>query len=203
MSSISRETQNKVNALMIQATEGNILQSVKQIFHVLQSDTLMWDMKISPRMIGCHPANRDGYGINVVDVHSWVSDVFTIGFDHGEVKAVCTEVAQDDAAVQQFNEQMVSASNGQLAQVDTRLKYATLWGGHTNQGMRLVMYGVPHSDERLTIAGRLSAEKIGTTDAIFQEAVTTGVVWKVISFEVLKCWPDLATLIQSAGNAAG
>ena len=46
MSSISRETQNKVNALMIQATEGDILQSVKQIFHVLQSDTLMWDMKI-------------------------------------------------------------------------------------------------------------------------------------------------------------
>jgi hypothetical protein len=203
MNVITADVHSKIVQLTKQASEGNILQSVKQIFHVLQSCGAMWDMKIQPRIIGCHPDNRDGYGINVVDVHSWVSDVFTIGFDCSEVKAVCCEVAQDDAAVQTFNEEMAAASNGQLAPVDTRLKYATLWGGHTNQAMRLVAYSVPHSDERLTISGRLSAEKIGMSDAIFQDAVVNGVLWKVISFEVFKAFPELATIIQSAGNAAG
>lgn len=202
MTSLTPELCQKIEALMTQASEGNILQSVKQIFHLLQQSNLMWDMKIHPRIIGCHPDNRDGYGINVLDVHSWLSDVFTIGFDHGEVKAVCCEVAQDDTSVQSFNEKMVMAAGNQLAPVDGRLKYATLWGGHTNQAMRLVAYNMPHCDERLTVGGRLSLEKIGLTDAIFHDAVSNGVVWKVIAFDVVKRFSELPTLVQSAGNAA-
>ena len=181
------EIKAQVDSLILKAEEHNLVQSVKQIFKVLGAAGMMYDLKIPPMLIGCHPSNRDGYGINPNDVHRLISDIFTLGFDHGEVKAVCSEIDPAEAAkVQAWNDKMIQESAGKLAPLECDLRYATLWGGHTNQCLRAVAAGLVHEDERLVAGGKLNLQKIAATDPIFAEAAVGGAQWQVLSHKVFQ-----------------
>jgi hypothetical protein len=163
MASISSELKGLVDSLISKAEESNLVQSVRLIFKALTEAGHMYELKIPPRLIGCHPSNRDGYGINPHDVHGLISDIFTLGFDHGEVRAVCAEIdPMESETVNSFNKRMIEEAGGLLAPLDCELRFATLWGGHTNQALRAISAGLKHEDERLTTGGKLNVQHLHT-----------------------------------------
>jgi hypothetical protein len=201
MEPIPDAVKKSVNALIAKAEQVNLVQSVKQIIAELSAAGLAYQMKLLPRLVGCHPQNRDGFGISGSAVHELASSIFSLGFDHGEAKCLCVEVRPEDSSINDFNKQMIAMSGGKLAGLDGDIRYASLCGGHTNQVLRCIAAGVPHSDPRMTQNGLLCLEKIRATDRIFADAATFGVEWTVLSYRVPEEFPALPGLIQASGNA--
>ena len=163
----------------------------------------MYKCKIQPGLVGCHEENRDGYGVNGHDVFQLTDDIFELGFDLNEVKAVAAEINTANDKTIDFNYDMVAKANGMLAPILGNLVFASLCGSHTNQVLRGVVAGMPHTNLKMTVDGKLNVNKIRLTDPVFADAVEQGVEWSVISSCVIKEFPNLPTLVQAAGNAAG
>jgi hypothetical protein len=191
----------RISELIEKAEHTSLVQSVRQILGELTASGLAYEMKLLPRLVGTHPANRDGFGISPVAVHDLISSIYSLGFDSNEVRCLCVEVRPGDTSVNEYNRAMISGSGGMLAALEGEVRFASLWGGHTNQALRCIAGAVAHSDERLCLNGRLSIEKIRATDPLYADAACNGVVWTVINCIVLESFPTLAGLIQSAGNA--
>lgn len=191
----------RISELVDKAEQSSLVQSVRQILVELKAVGLVYEMKLLPRLIGTHPANRDGFGISPVAVHDLISSIYSLGFDDNEVRCLCVEVRPGDTSVNEYNRTMVAGSGGMLAALDGEVRFASLWGGHTNQALRCIAGAVKHSDERLCHNGHLSIEKIRATDSAFAEAALHGVTWTVLNCVVLEEFPSLANLIQSSGNA--
>lgn len=203
MATIPADVHKQVAELVEQAETANLVPNVKKIFAVLAEHGLLYEMKIAPRFVGVHPANRDGYGVNAHDCHCLLANIFAIGFDKDEVRAVCVEIG-DQGSIVEFNLQLVAESGGLLAPVEkASLRYSSLWGGHTNQALRIAAAGLHHQDQTMTVDGRLNLEKIGAKDPQLRTACLEGVMWQVIQADVLRTWPGLAQAVQAAGNAAG
>ena len=66
------------------------------------------------------------------------------------------------------------ASSPNLPPVGT-LRFASLSSSHTNMVLKSFAIGQKHPDERLTMAGKLSPEKIHAVDESFYEAITQGI----------------------------
>ena len=66
------------------------------------------------------------------------------------------------------------ASSPNLPPVGT-LRFASLSSSHTNMVLKSFATGQKHPDERLTMAGKLSPEKIHAVDESFYEAITQGI----------------------------
>ena len=62
----------------------------------LKAKNLCDTMRIVPRLVGVHYLNRDGYGLNAADVHLLLDDIFDIGWDYEEVRAVCCMVSPQE-----------------------------------------------------------------------------------------------------------
>jgi hypothetical protein len=199
---ISEALRATVVELLRMAETVNLVSSVKSLLKTLQENGVIYTLQIHSKLIGCHPCNRDGYGINAMDVHELGSDIFAIGFDLDEVRAVCCEVSSTDDECRLWNQTLISHADGLLPPMEF-LKFATLWGGHTNQVLRCVDAGVPHADESMTVGGRLNLEKIREKDPVFAAAVQDGIKWMVIPASVLTEFPSMASLVQAAGNASG
>jgi hypothetical protein len=201
---LSADLHSKVSHLLAQAEDVHLLQSTKQILNLLQEHGIAYQLQIKSRHVGTHPCNRDGYGINAHDVHDLVENIFAIGWDSQEVKAVCCELESNDTATKTWNVELASNSGGLLAPVvPDALKFVSLWGGHTNQGLRAIEAGIPHSNPDMTDGGKLSVEKIKLQDPLYADAICNGVKWLVIPAFVMEEFPNLAEIVQSAGNSAG
>ena len=64
-----------------------IVSQCASIFKVLKDSKLAYSSRLQPDLVGVHPANRDGYGINAPDVHTLLSDVMDVGLDHSQGQA--------------------------------------------------------------------------------------------------------------------
>lgn len=201
MDPIPAAVKASVSALIEKAERVNLVQSVKQILAELASAGLVYQMKLLPKLVGCHPINRDGFGISPSAVHELASSIFSLGFDHGETRCVCVEVRPGDTDINKFNEDMVAMSAGKLAALESEVRYASLCGGHTNQVLRCIAAGVCHDDERMTHHGALCVDKIRSVDSIYADAATHGMNWTVLNYRVPEVFPTLPQLIQASGNA--
>lgn len=201
MEPLSDALKLRISELLDKAEHTSLVQSVRQILGELKTAGLAYEMKLLPRLVGTHPANRDGFGISPVAVHDLISSIFSLGFDHHEVRCLCVEVRPGDTSVNEYNRTMIAGSGGMLAALEGEVRFASLWGGHTNQALRCIAGAVKHSDERLCHNGHLSIEKIRTSDPVYADAALHGVTWTVLNCVVLEAFPSLASLIQSAGNA--
>jgi hypothetical protein len=203
MSTISQELKDEIEAILLEAETGALVPAIRNLFLVLRRAGLMYEIKLQPRMVGCHPSNRDGYGINPHDVHSLLFDIYGIGFSLDELKAVCVEIG-DDKSIVDWNLEMVLEAHGMLAPVEAAfLKYASLMGGHTNQGFRALAHGCLSDNEDMTLGGKLSIEKIKERDPSLAMAAVHGVTWQVITSATVAAFPRMCGLVQAAGNAAG
>jgi hypothetical protein len=193
-----------IEALLQKAANENLVSSCKAAMKILTEYGLVYECKVHSKYVGVHESNRDGFGVSGNAVANLASQIFHLGFDYSEVRAVAVEI--DDASrdsCTKFNRKMCEGSSGTLAPVDVALKFASLQGSHTNQVLRCIHYGVKHFDEAMTEAGCLSVSKISLRDRLFAEAVKEGLVWTIISTEAVRLFPTLPALIQASGNAAG
>ena len=178
------------------------MQSIEALHEYLMSKHLAWRQVLKCDQIAIHPSNRDGLGCSSSHVHELISNIAAIGYVPSEVRAICVEIAAGDRSVHTFNERLISESSGRLAPIDC-IRYASIVGSHTNQACRAFVHNIEHSDDRLTVDGKLSMQKLEAVDPVWASAIQKGISWLVISHEVTAEFPEYPALAQAAGNAAG
>ena len=67
------------------------MKVVENALDFLRKHHLVSTMKLEPKLVGVHPSNRDGYGVNPQDVLDLVGSIVDVGFV-GRVRAVGVEV---------------------------------------------------------------------------------------------------------------
>ena len=198
---IPEEVVQKVKAIISEAEEGErFVKSVHAALKELEASGHLYKLQIHNRHVGCHPHNRDGSGVNGVDVHQLLDDIVTAGFVPERVSAIAVEVSDNAELV--FNQTLVSQHGGQLGSMDaSQLKVLSLAGSHTNFVMRLFDQEVAHENEKVSANGKLSKEMLSRHDMAFHEAVVHGYQWRVLSKHVTQQLPELLTMVQRTGNA--
>ena len=165
---ISDDVHSKITEFLDRAEKGMLVQSIRMLLKFLKANNLCYTMKLLPQLVGVHYLNRDGYGINPTDVHILMNDIFDIGFDYEEVRAVCCMISpkERDRATT-FIDDILNNSGGWLAKTNTdMMQYLALWGSHTNECLKCIEYEVTHDNADMCIEGRLNKEKIKRKDTV-------------------------------------
>ena len=82
-----------------------MVKIVENILDYLKKKHLLWTVKLEPMLVGIHPCNRDGYGVNPQDVLDLIDSIVDVGFVKGKVHAVGVEVESDE--VRRWNERLL------------------------------------------------------------------------------------------------
>lgn len=175
---------------------------VKAILKLLLDAKVAYKIRINCRFVLCHPLNRGGLGINVEDVHLILSEIWAAGWDSDEIRAICTEISEESkGGIVEFNMQMVEDAIGKLAPVEPALaRFASISGGHLNQGFRLIANMCKHDCEEMTTNGCLDLSKIKQRYPDWADAVTEGCEWTVIPAWLVKDFPELLVVIEKSQN---
>ena len=206
MAALTPEVRAEIGAFLQKAKEGTLVQSVNGLHELLLQKKLAWRLKLTCDFIGVHPQNRDGLGISASHVQDLITNIAGIGFSRAESRCICIEVPEDARGdgCRDFNVRLASEAHGKLAPVNPAiLKFASIVGSHANQAGRCFWYGMPHPDEKVTINGALSLEKLAKIDPAWTSSIREGLDWMVVSAQIVDAFPEYVGLAQSAGNAAG
>ena len=165
-----------------------LVQSMAMVLKLVENKLGGYAMELNPDQLGVSPDNRDGYGLNFADVHDLLSDIFEVGTDERETRALCSEIpAKEFQAFMDFQHKLVKASAGRLVPPhETMLKFQCHWGTHTNQGWRLVRHSFPHHNPDMCVEGKLSVQKVGDRDKLMAHFCTSGMKWFVIPAYVME-----------------
>ena len=71
-----------------------------------------------------------------------------------------------------------------------------------NQAARAFYHGIAHSDNKVTIDGMLSLDKLSRCDPAWCAAIRDGMDWMVVSHHVVHAFPGYVGVAHAAGNAA-
>jgi len=105
--------------------------------------------------------------------------------------ACCAEDLPSEWGVEAHNKQIVDGSNVLAPVEEHTVKYGSLSCPHNNQSMRAIHAGMPCGDEKLSVGGRHSLERMKVTCPLHHDAVTKGMEWRVIKWPVRKHRPDV------------
>ncbi|CAE7536952.1 unnamed protein product [Symbiodinium necroappetens] len=186
----------------LQAAEGGkLVQSIDGLHEFLVQHGVAWRQVIHCDHVGVHSQNRDGLGCSSAHVHDLLKSICSIGFSQSEVRGICVEVPHgpEGDEIRGFNQRLVSDAGGRLAPV-TSLRYASVVGSHANQAARCIWHKVAHDDDRLTVDGKLSLEKLEAVDRAWARSIRDGHTWLVVSHELAQEFPQYCLLAQAAGN---
>ena len=149
----------------VETDKEGLVAVVDRLEDLLVETDLLYKLTIAPRSVGVDPSNRDGEGINPLNVLSLASEIADVGFSYTEIgdKPICCEVPPGDLAVEAFNVKL-SADSGMADVPKDSIHYGSLSCSHTNYVLRCVAGGVPCEDELLAEGGRMSVAKIGRRD---------------------------------------
>jgi hypothetical protein len=188
----------------VESEKEGLVAVVDRLEKLLEEKDLLYKLTIAPRSVGVDPSNRDGEGINPLNVLSLAGEIADVGFSYTEIggKPICCEVPPGDTSVEEFNIKL-STDSGMADVPKDSIHYGSLSCSHTNYVLRCVAAGVPCEDELLSEGGHMSVGKIGRRDKKFADAVATGLNWKVIRWQVRFQYPAAIQLIQQARNVAG
>ena len=184
------------------AKEGEgLVKSVHDCLHLLESRGFVYNITLHPSMVGISPLNRDGSGVNAVDVHELLSDILAAGFLEQRVHAVGVEPRDGEEIV--WNSSFFQAAHGMLGHFDpSAIKCLSLAGSHTNCVLRILGQEIAHDgDDSICHHGKLNLELLRKKDEAFYRAATHGVNWKVLRKEAAMHLPHLLSMIQRTGNA--
>ena len=84
-----------------------------------------------------------------------------------------------------------------LAPLKDPIKYASISGSHSNQALRLWIYGCTHA------GSALSPDQLLQRDPCYYDAITKGCSWEIVSHLVPQEFVNFIPLAQSAANASG
>lgn len=160
-------------ALMKKGEEGNLAAFLDGLLALLKSTGWAYEQITNSSFIGCHPSNRDGQGISAGHVANLCSEIYDLGWCSSFQNPIAVECKPQDNQIQKFNELLVGESD-RLPKVTMQLRFASLSSSHSNMVLRSFLQQTPHGDERLTLNGKLSTQKLEMTDQAFHKAVTEG-----------------------------
>ncbi|OLP82472.1 hypothetical protein AK812_SmicGene36890 [Symbiodinium microadriaticum] len=200
--SLSQEVKVQLQSFLDEAADGDkMVKVVEATLEFLRKHHLLSTMKLEPKLVGVHPSNRDGYGVNPQDVLDLVDSIIDVGFVKGRVHAVGVEV--ESQHVRDWNSNLFASANGLLGSMEPDLlKVTSICGSHTNSALRLFRDAVPHTNELVCTGGRLSLERLKTQDPAFYEAAVDGLSWDVISASVAREAPEILELVSRSGNTS-
>ena len=199
---IQAEVVQQCSLLLAGAQDGDrLVKTVHEVLNILERHGHVYSLQLKPSMVGISPLNRDGSGVNPIDVHELLSDIATAGWLDSRVTAIAVEPCSEHDLT--WNAEYFKRTGGLLGTVDvSQLKALSLAGSHTNCVLRCFLQEVAHTgDEGLCHNGRLSLEPLSKRDQSFHRAVIDGVPWKVLSKDVASQLPQLLSLVQRMGNA--
>ncbi|CAE6971307.1 unnamed protein product [Symbiodinium sp. CCMP2592] len=192
----------EVDSIRDTVQEGDrLVKTVHAAISQLESQGHVYTMQLQPTMVGISSQNRDGSGINPVDVHDLLGDIVQAGWLDARVQAIAHEpTGQEDI---DWNVRLFQSMHDRCGPLEpTMIKALSLAGSHTNSVLRCFHYEVMHEgDETVCHDGRLSMELLRKHDPDFARAVREGVVWKILSKHVAAQLPQLLGLVQRMGNA--
>ena len=81
------------------------------------------------------------------------------------------------------------------------IRFASVAGSHLNAGVNCWLQSLPHSGSG-TLDGKLSVALLKEIDLSYCTATRDGLTWLVIGMTVVKTFPEIPALLQSAGNVA-
>ena len=169
----------------------------------LMDHKLAWRMKVPPRLVGVHPANRGGYGVSAVEVHALGRDIVKMGWSPAATAhAACIEDGPDKS-IAKFSVRLSRSTPGLGVVDESTIKYGSLACSHTNQFLVALLSEVESEHDSLTIAGRMSPAKVGGRDPKIAEVLQDGMTWLVLASQVAELYPRLPDLLQHARNATG
>ena len=187
----------------IDKEDAQLISIIDNIVGRLVDQRLAWTMKIPPKFVGVHPANRGGYGVSAVEVHALGRDIVKMGWSTAATAhAVCIEDGPDKS-IAKFSVRSSHSTPGLGVVDESTIKYGSLACSHTNQFLVAVLSQIESEHEVLTIAGRMSPAKLGARDPKLAQALEHGLSWLVLSAQVADLYPRLPDLLQHARNATG
>ena len=178
---------------------------------MLANHGLCWNSKEKVEAFCCHPSNRGGVMLSPHDCHACGSAIISLGADMAKIQtSVAFEISPEPlqkAKQLQANRDLVSASQGKLANISGQERFLTCGSSHLTAFCRAVQAQRSTEDEWLSPLsnGHLSLDAIVAhgQDHVFRDMVTDGWTWTIISHSVEKAIPELPVLIQQALNTVG
>ena len=188
-----------IEGLLQKAREGmQHVQRMHQIPELLGNHTKMYRCRLEPTFVHVHKDNRDGVGIVASEAIALLSDIADSGWNWSECRPMCVE-AHGDAQIEKFNQELTKS--GEIPPVEPgTCKYASVSCSHTNMVLRMFRAGFRHPDARFTCNGNLPMDMLKGFDKEFCDAASTGLLWDVLSQDVVKEFPELPNLFQQAMN---
>ena len=199
---LNPEVRDRLHEFLKEAKDGEgLVRVVENTLKYLKSKHLLTSMKLDSNLVGIHPCNRDGYGVNSQDVRDLIDSICDVGYVQTRVHAVGVEI--EGAWVRDWNSKLFRSANGLLGTVEVEaMKITSICGSHTNCALRLFRQGASHDNPSICVGGKLSMELLLARDASFHEAAAEGLTWDVISGAVAEEFPELINLISRSGNTS-
>jgi hypothetical protein len=170
---------------------------------LLLSRGLAYKEKVRAALVGVHPENRFGMGVEPLDVHELLKSIVLQGWSWLEVVgARAFEVAPSDGDTFDFNDRLAKSSEGLLAKVEQHeLRITSVTCGHTNAGLRCVLGGSKSYIDDITTDGSICQQKVLEMSPGFAEPLRDGLEWLIVRHQLATACPGLASFLQEAGNA--
>lgn len=180
-----------------------LVSIVEETLGLLEAGNLAYRLRIPPKMVGTHPANRNGCGVSATEVHALGAEITSMGWHLGHTShAVCVEDSEA-AAIAKFSRAQALSSVGMLGIVDEgTIKYGSLSCSHTNAFLVALLCEVETTHTTIAENCRMSPSKL-STDPTLADILQNGLQWLVLSKTVPELYPSLLDLVQFAKNAAG
>ncbi|CAK0825144.1 unnamed protein product [Prorocentrum cordatum] len=172
------------------------------ILKLLIEKDLAYVSFVFPKKMGCHMRNRYGIGLDPCDVHDLLAQILLDGFVLSETKnAVAFEVNPQDDTQWLFNDHLAKSSNGMLRPLlKEDMSFVSVSCSHTNGGLNAIDYKCSTTVEAAATNGKLAIEKVNAINPPYAAAVSSGLEWTIIRWQVEHHCPHLADFIQAAAN---
>ncbi|CAK0893361.1 unnamed protein product [Prorocentrum cordatum] len=143
------------------------------ILKLLIEKDLAYVSFVFPKKMGCHVRNRCGIGLDPCDVHDLLAQILLDGFVLSETK---NAIAFED------------------------MSFVSVSCSHTNGGLNAIDYKCSTTVEAAATNGKLAIEKVNAINPPYAAAVSSGLEWTIIRWQVEHHCPHLADFIQAAAN---
>ena len=151
MPSLTLELVKECSSMLSGAEDGErLVKTVHEVLSLLERHGHVYSMKLKPSFVGVSPLNRDGSGINPVDVHDLLGDIVTAGWLDSRVTAIGVEPSCEQELL--WNHDFFKHAENMLGTMDTsQIKALSLAGSRTNAVLRCF---AQKGDEMVTHKGK-------------------------------------------------
>lgn len=200
---VAGDVQSALNNFKV---DGQVVKAWDTIIDIVsQHRSLKWTQNYLPHFVACEPSNRGGVGIMLQDALSTASQHCTAGWSYTkacegawavELKPNSKELADATAFTNRI------AKSQSVARVDSP-SVASFGGSHRNYFLRAAASGAPCTDNKLAPSGSLDAVELSKQHQGISRALESGLVWNVLSIELVRKFPEIMTIGAAALNVRG